>query len=64
MSENVANSFPGGTVFKESGGAHVTTVGGGAHSTSRIGGLGQGQGISVSVPISGNGQVGNPSFGK
>ena len=63
MSGNVANRFPGGTVYKESGGSHNTTVGGGAHNTTRIPGLGQGQGVSVRIPISGDGQVGDPSFG-
>ncbi|MFH1314942.1 MAG: hypothetical protein ABIH67_00935 [Candidatus Uhrbacteria bacterium] len=61
---NVANTFPGGTVFKESGGSHITTVGGGAHIASRIPGLGQGQGISVNLPIGPNGQVGPAGYGR
>lgn len=61
---NIANTFPGGTVFKESGGSHITTGDGGAHITSRIPGLGQGQSVGVKIPISNTGQVGPAGYGR
>ncbi len=43
QSPNVANTFPGGTVFKNSGPSHITFDNGTAHISTSIKGLGNGE---------------------
>ena len=51
--------FPGGTVFPNSGGSHITTQEGGrTHITSEIGGLKQGGQVGVHIPVDNQGNVG------
>lgn len=54
-SNNIANTFQNGSVFKQSGGSHITTHDNSAHITIPIGGLKQGIPIQerVDVPIKG-----------
>lgn len=64
---NVANTFVNsagqpGTVYGNTGGAHVTTVGGAAHSTTSVGGLGQGAEYGVHVNFDGQGNVTGTDF--
>jgi len=55
----VANRFPGGTVFKNSGSSHVTTQEGGrTHITVDIAGLKQGGNVGVHFPVSNTGAIG------
>lgn len=62
-----SSPFPGGTVFPNSGGSHVTTEKGDkTHITSEIGGLKQGGQLGIHIPVNNQGNVGqvNPFFRK
>ncbi len=59
MAIDGAKPFPGGTVFPNAGGSHVTTGGTtGTHITSEIGGLKQGGQVGIHIPVDNNGNIG------
>ena len=61
LKSNIANTFDGGFVIKNTGPTHITVdsnPGMGTHLTTDIPGLGQGQGIGIHIPISPTGSVG------
>ncbi|MHA2504683.1 MAG: hypothetical protein ACXAE3_17660 [Candidatus Kariarchaeaceae archaeon] len=54
-------NFPGGTIFPNAGGSHITTqTGGMTHITVDVPGLKQGGNLGIHVPISDIGEVGPP----